>query len=127
MSRKRRPIGSSDVRPVSWGEICIPDDRKYLEIVSTDYPGASQRLDALCECGAQLQFVRAEAGRRRSETCCCGRCAVPFLFWVGACPGCRCDDCAGSPPCPLLGMEMGFDIEGDDVAVFLRPALVPVP
>lgn len=106
------------VREVAWEEIAILDDRKYLEIASTDFPEEARRLEEVCECGAALVFVRAETWMLRPETCCCGGCRAPALLVIGACPGCGCDDCASQEPCPAIGEEMGFVYEGEEVRLF---------
>jgi hypothetical protein len=109
------------VRDVSWNEIVFPDDRKYLEIASSDFDDDERRLDAVCECGAALVFVRAEARMNQPARCCCGGCRRPMLLVIGTCPGCGCDNCADQTPCDRIGEEMAFTWEGDEARLFFEP------
>lgn len=126
MARSDAPerIRHIKVRDVPWEEIVFPDDRRCLEIARPDCEDGVQDLDVTCECGAGLYFIRAEAWMNQPETCCCGGCRIPMLLVTGACPGCDCDDCTARGPCELIGEEMAFRWEGDQVRVFFDP--VPV-
>lgn len=121
-ARQRLARGRSvKVREVLWEEITIGDDRKYLEIASTDFDTKARRLEVQCECGAALAFIRAEAVMRRPDTCCCGGCRVPSLLVIGACPGCGCDDCRGQDACELFGEEAVVMYDGEEVRLFFEP------